>query len=71
VWQTGRRHFGVNDRLRCPSCGGVAYLSRRTPHPELGRGYEQQTFTCKTCGHEQIRDADKDGEVRPDGKSRA
>jgi len=61
VWHGGGSDFGVNDRLRCERCGGVACLSRRTPHPELGRGHERQTFTCKACGHEQMRDADKDG----------
>jgi hypothetical protein len=36
-------------------------LSRRTPHSEHGQSYERQTFTCRACGHDIERSADKRG----------
>ena len=56
-----RRGFGASDMLRCERCGGTMFLSRRTPHAELGAGYELQTFECRTCGHELSRSADNAG----------
>jgi ribosomal protein L37E len=59
----GRREFGADDKVGCNRCGGQSYISRRTPHPVLGRGFELQTFTCRECGHEQTRSADQAGDV--------
>jgi hypothetical protein len=55
------RSFGAGDRPICPLCGNTMSLSRRTPHSEHGDSYELQTFTCRGCGHEIERSADKRG----------
>jgi hypothetical protein len=43
----GDRCFGIYDKVACGRCGGDAHISRRTPHPDRGTGFELQTFTCR------------------------
>jgi hypothetical protein len=54
--------FGVIDRPACPSCGELAFLTRRSPHPDHDLRYELQIFTCSACDHtiERIVDANGD-----------
>jgi hypothetical protein len=59
----GDRCFGIYDKVACCRCGGDAHISRRTPHPDRGSGFELQTFTCRLCEHEQTRVADHAGDV--------
>jgi predicted RNA-binding Zn-ribbon protein involved in translation (DUF1610 family) len=60
-WHKPTRSFGAGDHKTCPKCGKVMSLSRRTPHSEHGDAYERQTFTCRECGHDIERSADKRG----------
>jgi Uncharacterized conserved protein (DUF2285) len=53
--------YGADDRPPCAKCSVETFLSRRTPHPTLGVGYELQTFTCFNCGDIQTRAADRYG----------
>jgi Uncharacterized conserved protein (DUF2285) len=53
--------YGADDRPPCAKCSVETFLSRRTPHPTLGVGYELQTFTCFNCGDIQTRAADQHG----------
>jgi hypothetical protein len=55
--------FGATDTPVCPQCSALMRLTRRTPHPELGYQLELQTFTCRACHHEMMRNADRMGEV--------
>lgn len=55
------RSFGAGDQPVCPRCGKTMSLSRRTPHSEHGQSYERQTFTCRACGYDIERSADKRG----------
>jgi len=53
--------FGVIDRPACPYCGGQAYLTRRSPHPDHDLRYELQIFTCSACDHTIERIVDANG----------
>jgi predicted RNA-binding Zn-ribbon protein involved in translation (DUF1610 family) len=55
------RNFGVDDKPRCPNCGELAFLSRRSPAGEHALEYERQRFTCPGCGQEHERIVDADG----------
>jgi len=61
-------NFGAGDILACVGCDGEMLLTRRTPHPDLGKGYEEQTFTCAACERAVTRSVDKDGQP-PGGPS--
>jgi hypothetical protein len=54
--------FGIDDRLRCPDCGGTLDLRRRTPDPLHGIHYELQTFLCRSCGRDTLRSVDSLGQ---------
>jgi hypothetical protein len=71
-WQIGflskKEHFmpplfGATDTPICPECKNLMRLTRRTPHPKLGYDFELQTFACRVCQHEVVRNADRQGEV--------
>jgi hypothetical protein len=64
-----RRPFGTDDRLPCATCGQDAYLSARSPHPELGENYELQTFVCRSCKASTRRSVDIDGQLPKVGPS--
>ena len=51
--------------LPCPKCGALMVITRRTPHPEQGPDYEQQTFECGRCANESVRTVDRDGNSPP------
>ena len=55
--------FGATDTPECPLCKNRMGLTRRTPHPTYGHGFELQTFTCLVCHHQIERAADRMGEV--------
>lgn len=55
------RHFGLDDKLRCPNCGALTFLSRRSPIGLHAREYERQRFTCPACELELERVVDADG----------
>jgi hypothetical protein len=53
--------FGADVGPKCPTCGWMMLVTRRTPHPVHGNKYELQTFRCRTCEGEIERSADRDG----------
>jgi len=53
------RHFGVDDKPRCPNCSELTFLSRRSPAGQ--HEYERQRFTCPACGLELERVVDANG----------
>jgi hypothetical protein len=53
--------FGADERLDCPQC--EMFVSRRTPHPMYGNTLEIQMFSCRSCNHEEIRNAGQSGET--------
>ena len=55
------RDFGVDDKPRCPNCGELTFLSRRSPAGQHTLEYERQRFTCPACGLELERVVDADG----------
>lgn len=55
--------FGAKDAPICPKCQNSMGLTRRTPHPTYGSGFELQTFTCLVCHHQIERAADWLGAV--------
>jgi hypothetical protein len=55
--------FGANDHPTCSKCKDLMRLTRRAPHPIHGIEFEQQTFECRSCGHEVERNADRLGEI--------
>jgi DNA-directed RNA polymerase subunit RPC12/RpoP len=55
------RSSGVDDALRCPSCGKRMMLIRRTAHQTFGPSYVAQTFVCTACCHEFVQTADLAG----------
>jgi predicted RNA-binding Zn-ribbon protein involved in translation (DUF1610 family) len=64
MWDLGGsfpRDFGVDDKPRCPNCGELTFLSRRSPAGQRALEYERQRFTCPGCGLELERVVDADG----------
>ena len=61
-------HFGVFDGAECPQCGKPLVVVRRSPDPELGTKFEQQTLTCPACKHTLDRSVDRDGHLRDGSK---
>ena len=55
------RDFGVDDKPRCPNCGALTFLSRRSPAGQHALEYERQRFTCSNCGLELERVVDAAG----------
>jgi hypothetical protein len=53
--------FGALDMPPCQMCDGAMTLTRRSPHRRLGDQFEEQRFTCNTCGYEAFRSVDRDG----------
>jgi transcription elongation factor Elf1 len=53
--------FGARDVFKCPQCGDEMRVTRRSPHSDLGGGYERQTFTCRNCRHDVERSVDSMG----------
>lgn len=58
--------FGANDVFACTQCHGQMLLTRRSPHPDRG-GFEEQRFTCTSCGRNVMRVVDENGKPPPTG----
>jgi C4-type Zn-finger protein len=56
-----KRSFAADDHPSCPQCGKEMYLSRRSPHPRHGSGFELQTFSCNACNYEEERSVEQGG----------
>lgn len=54
-------NFRASDVLLCTRCSGEMRLTRRTPHPEFGIKYEEQSFAYKDCGRVVTRAVNEDG----------
>ena len=63
-------HFGVFDGAQCPQCGNPLVIVRRSPDPQLGTKFEQQTLICPACKHEFDRSVDGDGQAAASQESR-
>jgi hypothetical protein len=56
------RTFGADDQPLCEICERPMRLTRRSP--TVGNeDHEDQVFTCSSCDHNQVREADVEGDV--------
>jgi hypothetical protein len=60
-YQRSGLSFDAIDRPACPYCGALAYLTRRSPHPDHDLRYELQVFSCSACDHTIERIVDTNG----------
>ena len=63
--------FGAQDMPPCPRYSGRMFLTRRSPHQRLGERFEEQRFTCTTCGYETMRSVDENGSGAADDQDRS
>jgi hypothetical protein len=63
VWGSAMaKPFGADDKIKCPNCGAMMHVTRRTPH-SARPGHERQTIDCEQCDYSILRTVDEHGGV--------